>query len=295
MTIRSRIRIIGSPNYYYGNSVTKLFAHNFIEALGLFKRRGPSRILIQPLKAMKNSKKGKKALVLGSGPSLDKLNLESTELSKYEVFAVNSFFQSPASKFISPAFYCLSDPNYFVEDRTNTTFQDEPLLEYLNRLRPVLLISHFYRKSDKYRSLESLYFNDRELRWMRRSINPTRPRSYVSLTLYKALATAIYFGYDEILILGMDNNEFAFYESNSSNEIYVNFSRYFSRGISSDVVGKKQIPEGFTSGMSGRLQFFGQIYGDLFKFARFNVWNLDENSLVDAFPKKIAHPLIKKT
>ena len=295
MTIRSRIKLISSPNYYYGNSVIKLFTHNFFETLGFFRRRGPSRVLIQPLKSMKNSKIGKKALVLGSGPSLGKLNLGSTELSKYEVFAVNSFFQSQAAEVISPAFYCLSDPNYFVEDRTNTTFQDGPLLEYLTRKRPTLLISHFYRNSDKYQSLERLYFDDREFRWMRRSIKPTRPRAYVSLTLYKALATAIYFGYDEILILGMDNNEFAFYESNSSNEFYVNFSKYFSEGISSVVIGKKQTPEGFTSGMSGRLQFFGQIFGDLFKFAGFNVWNLDENSLVDAFPKKIAHPLIKKT
>jgi hypothetical protein len=207
---------------------------------------------------------------------------------------VNSFFQSPAAKKITPDFYCLSDPNYFVEDQTNVTFESDDFLKYLEQTKPHLLVSHFYRRSSKYRKFSVIYFNDREFRWMRRSINPVRPRSYVSLTLYKALAIAIYLGYAEIYVLGMDNNEFAFYDSNSENSVFVNFSKYFADGMSSAVVNAQQKPEGFTSGLAGRLQFFGQIYGDLKKFSKYPVWNLDEKSLVDAFPKLVNHSLIKE-
>jgi hypothetical protein len=130
---------------------------------------------------------------------------------------------------------------------------------------------------------------------MRKSINPMRPRSYVSLTLYKALAIANYLGYDEILVLGMDNNEFASYRSDSTNAVYVDFSKYFARGMANKIVSGNQQPEGYTSGMSGRLQFFGQIYGDLKKFSKYPFFNLDENSLVDVFPKLVGHPLIKES
>lgn len=295
MRPREIYRVISSPNYYHGNSISKLVLHNLTGVIGFFRRRGPSRKVLKPLRLLKNSKKGQRALVLGSGPSLSKLNLNSPDLVNFDVFAVNSFFQSPAAKMITPEFYCLSDPNYFVEDQTNVTFKNDDFFRYLEQNKPKLLISHFYRRSTRFRNFSVIYFNDREFRWMRKSINPLRPRSYVSLTLYKSLAIAIYLGYEEILLLGMDNNEFAFYESDSANSVFVNFTKYFADGMSSDVVNSQQKPEGFTSGLAGRLQFFGQIYGDLKKFSKYPVRNLDENSLVDAFPKLVNHPLIRKS
>jgi hypothetical protein len=295
MRISEKYNRISSPNYYYGNSISKLFLHNITGVLGFFRRRGPSRKLLRTLRLLKKSKKGKRALVLGSGPSLAKLNLNSPELVNYEIFVVNSFFQSPAARKIIPSFYCLSDPNYFIEDRTNVTFQGDELVNYLHSTMPTLLISHFHRKSKIFTDLKVLYFNDREFRWMRKSINPMRPRSYVSLTLYKALAIANYLGYDEILVLGMDNNEFASYRSDSTNAVYVDFSKYYAQGMANKIVSANQQPEGYTSGMSGRLQFFGQIYGDLKKFSKYPFFNLDENSLVDGFPKLVGHPLIKES
>ena len=132
MRISEKYNRISSPNYYYGNSISKLFLHNLTGVLGFFRRRGPSRKLLRTLKLLKKSKKGKRALVLGSGPSLAKLNLDSPELVNYEIFVVNSFFQSPAARKIIPSFYCLSDPNYFIEDRTNVTFQSDELVNYLH-------------------------------------------------------------------------------------------------------------------------------------------------------------------
>jgi hypothetical protein len=77
--------------------------------------------------------------------------------------------------------------------------------------------------------------------------------------------------------------------------VYVDFSKYFARGMANKIVSGNQQPEGYTSGMSGRLQFFGQIYGDLKKFSKYPFFNLDENSLVDVFPKLVGHPLIKES
>lgn len=295
MNIRKRFDVVSSPNYYFGISISRLLLHNLTGVFGFFQRRGPSRRLLKRLRSTKNSAKGRSALVLGTGPSLAKLDLNAVELSNYDVFVVNKFFQSPAAEKIIPKYYCLSDPNFFVDDKTNATFDDNSFLDYLYKTKPTLLVSHFYRNSKKYKDLKCIYFNDKEFRWMRQSISPIRPRSYVSLTLYKALAIATYMNYDAIYVLGMDNNEFSFYRSDINNKIYVDFAKYYAPGTHVSIEnGNQQLPEGYTSGMAGRLQFFGEIFGDLHKFSKYPIFNLDKDSLVDAFPKLESHTLILK-
>jgi hypothetical protein len=53
-------------------------------------------------------------------------------------------------------------------------------------------------------------------------------------------------------------------------------------------------PETLPGGIAGQLQILAVFFGDLHKFPSDRVFNLDAESLVDAFPKVVNHPAIRK-
>lgn len=282
--------LISSPHYFYGRSVIRLTVHNLVQYVEFFKRRGPSKELLAATKALRNSKEGKKALVLGSGPSIEKLIPDNVPSEFDDIFVVNNFYLHSISQRIIPDYYCLSDPNYFVSDKTNAIHTDSDVYEYIEKNDITLLISHFYRNFKPTHSVKKLFFDDREWRNGRKNISPLGPRSYGSFTLYKALAFACFLGYDEICILGLDNTEFKSYIGSSDNKIYVDNATNYAK--SSVHLEKSKLPEGFTSGMAGRMQSHALQFGDLNKFSKFNIINLDSSSLVDAFRKAQNHPCV---
>jgi len=281
---------IFSPHYFYGRSVTRLFIYNLVQKMQFFRRRGPSKALLKQTKEMKNSRKGKTALVLGSGPSLNTLKAEAARDYFDDIFVVNSYYLHEVSKILQPDFYCLSDPNYFVADKTNAIHDDNKLFDFMLENNVTLLLSHFYRNTRIDNRIKTIFFDDREWRGFRANISPMRPRSYGSFTLYKALALACFFGYDRIFVLGLDNTEFKSYIGSKDNKIYVdNFANY----AKSEVELKSTVsPEGFSSGIAGRMQSYALQFSDLFLFNKHKIINLDPKSLVDAFEKTDSHPAI---
>jgi hypothetical protein len=283
---------VSSPHYFYGRSPIKLLIHNFVRKIEFFRRRGPSGELLRATKNLAGSKSGKTALVLGSGPSLDSLQVSTARNYFDEIFVVNNYYLHDIAKELTPDYYCLSDPNHFVDDKTNAVHEDESLFGYLVEKNVTLLLSHFYRKKTFTPGIKILFFNDREWRGLRKNISPIKPRSYGSFTLYKALALACYFGYETIYILGLDNTEFKSYVGSIDNKIYMNNSNnYANSNIELTITTS---PEGFTSGIAGRMQSYALQFGDLHFFKNFNIINLDPNSLIDAFEKTKSHPAIKQ-
>jgi len=286
----SYITKLSSPHYYHGTSVLSLIAHNMVQKVGFFRRRGPSKQLLTPTKHMKNSKTGKTALVLGSGPSLSQLNASIAREYFDDVFVVNNYYLLNISKELTPDYYCLSDPNYFVKDKTNAVHQDHDLIKYMKDNDIVLLLSHFYRKFTGYTTLKTLFFDDREWRTRRARISPLKPRSYSSITLYKAIAMACFFGYDEIYVLGLDNTEFKSYVGSVDNKIYVNNGTHYAS--STTPLAVTSTPEGYSSGIAGRMQSYALHFGDLHFFKKYKILNLDSLSLIDAFKKIEEHPVL---
>jgi hypothetical protein len=283
---------ISSPHYFYGRSVGRLLIYNLVQKLQFFRRRGPSKALLKQTKEMKDSRKGKTALILGSGPSLNTLNPDVARNYFDDIFAVNNYYLHEVSKKLIPDFYCLSDPNYFVSDKTNAIHDDNGLFEFITEHEITLLLSHFYRKSWTDKRITTLFFDDREWRGFRSNISPLRPRSYGSFTLYKALATACYFGYDTIYVLGLDNTEFKSYIGSLDNKIYVdNLANYAKSEVQ---LTSTVSPEGFSSGIAGRMQSYALQFADLFLFKKHKIINLDPKSLVDAFEKSDSHPAINQ-
>ena len=281
---------VSSPHYYYGRSLIKLFIHNVIQKVEFFRRRGPSDKLLAATKNLGRSKYGKTALVLGSGPSLNSLNSSIAREYFDDVFVVNNYYLHEIAKELVPDYYALSDPNHFVDDKTNAVHDDASLYRYLIENNITLLLSHFYRKKEINSGISTLFFDDREWRGLRKNISPIRPRSYGSFTLYKALALACHFGYETIYVLGLDNTEFKSYIGSIDNKIYVNNDSHYAK--SSVELRTTNSPEGFTSGMAGQMQSYALQFADLQLFRNFNIINLDAKSLVDAFEKVESHPAI---
>lgn len=293
MNIFSSARNLDHINSYYGKSVFRLFVYNFWQLSGYFKRRGPSKKLLLATRRLQNSKSGKTALVLGSGPSLDLLVPERVKEYFDDVFVVNSYYKYQHSDVVIPDYYSLSDPNFFVETTKTTFHESQSLNDYLSASSATLIIPHLNRNQLPQVENNVLFFDDRELpRFLGGGISPLKPRCYVSMTLYKSLAMAIHLGYDQIFVLGMDNSDFISYKSNPHNQLSRSSELYFSDKMKWKGMPETSDPEVLPGGIAGQLQLLALFFGDLFMFPNERIVNLDENSFVDAFPKASGHPAV---
>jgi hypothetical protein len=126
-----------------------------------------------------------------------------------------------------------------------------------------------------------VYFNDLELASLSKNINPCRPRGYSSQTVMKALAISIFMGYDKIYLLGVDNSECKSLFGDSRNNLWVRTDNYYASSSLKSFDYQVFTP----SGADGAFAQYATWFSDFKKFAKGNVFNLDLDSLVDAFPK----------
>lgn len=277
-----------SPHYYHGRSVSKLFLNNLLRLVfGYLLARRPSKKLFEPLVELRDSQRGKTALILGNGPSVSLLNSEKLQEYVDDIYCVNEFYDLQISDSIACTNYVLSDPRSLIDD-----FGKLPsgLAKFLSCNQVRLFLPHWSEELVKGLINNDVYFfDDRERTFLNRSTSPTRPRNYASVTLYKALAIACFQGYSTIYVLGLDNTEFYSYSGSSDNSILHNGKSY---GAGKSEIKPVSMSGIFVSGMAGRMQSYAHLFGDLTKFKNFNIINLHQYSLTDAFPKIAeSHPL----
>ena len=147
--MRELIRRLASPHYYHGRSLTKLAIHNFFQIISFLKTPRPPAESLHPTFKLKNSKRGRTALVLAGGPSLDLLNTEVVVNFVDDVFVMNGFSQLEISKRISPSFYCLSDPAHFGQLNGIKEAERNQILNY----------AHSCIKFDKLKQIRKKYYN----------------------------------------------------------------------------------------------------------------------------------------
>jgi hypothetical protein len=288
--ITSRLVINASPHFYFGDSIFWHLIHIASKKILYLRTKKPSKKAFTVLSEMRDSKVGKVALVLGNGKSLDTLNVREVPNFVDDIFVVNDFFKTEISMKIKPNFYCLSDPASFTDAEFDAMNPLSSFSSYLSDLSITLLLPH---NINFLGSQKTLKFNDLESPfYLSKSINPTKPRGYTSVTLYKALAIACHLNYDKIFILGLDNTEFQGYSSNYVNHVlakpnYAGFRLEFRQDLESRYM------DVLVSGIAGRMTSYGRLFSDLRKFPVNKIENLDEYSLTDAFPKVRNHPLIK--
>ncbi len=238
-------------------------------------------------KKMKNIYKGHKAFVLAGGPSLKKLNFYKVNLlqkdSGYKVFCLSSYISTELAEIVTPDFYIVSDPAFLGDNRNiseEKVKEIEDSIKNLEKLNITLFLPVEFKGRLKIKNT-IFYFNDCEFRWFNKNVtNILKPRSYLSMTAYKALAIACYMGFDTIYICGFDNNWIKFLEVDKNNDIYYDNPHGYKQADA-----KKLKMTGKDGNNVGELLYrHSFLFLDLYKFPK-NIINLDPESLVDAFSK----------
>lgn len=230
---------------------------------------------------------GKEALVLGNGPSVSKLDSERINgdvlSGNLDVFAVNYFPGTEFANSITNDFYLvLSDPEH-LPNHKNPRTQD--LWDYLSKNQKVRLIlpTSWARYPGISKVLNSInYFDDSSWQSFSSNISPLFPRGYTSLTAYKALAFAGFLGYKKIYISGIDNTMYKTVRVNHENRLLQDSNHQAgSQGYSDH-----DLSSVFSGGAGDYFFDLSQAFLDLrLSFSRLEIWNLDRDSMVDAFPK----------
>lgn len=244
---------------------------------------------IETLRRLSNTKKEKEALVLGLGPSLGQL--DPSKLSRLqregsiEIFAVNAFAMSSLSTALTPNHYVLTDPAYFGGDvgHYQSTSRASPQLvwDYLADHPEInIYIPHDRCAPTSIASSRILYSNSLGLQGFSRNVSPVRPRGYLAITAYTALAISTWFGYNRIFVMGIDNTQFRSMRLSAGMKVSLGASHAYTE----DDGAANEIAIFRASGVAGFFEDVSRLFADLRLFSDFPIENLDETTLVDAFP-----------
>jgi hypothetical protein len=229
------------------------------------------------------------ALVIANGPSVGRLNtakvLSAQANEELDVFAMNWFPLSELAQTLAPNFFCLSDP--ITKPGSKRSYKGrgtEEIWNYLDsRLAIKLILPHNWIKhSQEINNEVEIWIDDRELVGWNRSNSVLRPRGYGSVTAHKTIATALYLGYRNIYLIGLDNSLFKNVEVDKENQIIEKPAHFYDNAESVDIRRQHLYP----NGMQSLLYDYSLIFADLKRSFRVgNIFNIDASSVTDAFPK----------
>ena len=280
-----------NPGKFAGYSITSIAKYRILNQIGYLiyyvRYMLPSIFVLQKTKALRNSRKRKKALVIGNGPSASKISLEQLQdldRASVDVFATNSFLSSPLGTFV-PDYMIFSDPLDFkpVSDDHPRKFRSDlgkpqrALAESLCSTIFAPVNQKKYCCGDQY-----LFFNDYENIHSSNVEDILKPRGYGSWTGTKALAIACYLGYSEIYFVGIDQDLFKSLMVDSTNKVYYEVAHFYD--------GESSKPYRFdkTSEGSAMPEVFYQLYLNYESFRKFDtnrVYNLNVDGFIDTFKK----------
>ena len=185
------------------------------------------------------------------------------------------------AKMIDPDYYVLSDPvSFFASNRLisdDVMKAQEKQNKVLNELNIPLFMPAEYSNLNLFKNNYMFYnFGNR----FKSYVNPLKPRGYPTTTAHKALTIACYLGYDEIYICGFDHDFVKNILVDENNNPYFLINHYYDAEI------KTKITHETNKNVSTLLWEQHQLFKNLERFKKYNIINLDENGLVDAFTKK---------
>lgn len=238
------------------------------------------------LTGLRDSQPDGTALVVGNGPSQSTLSFEDLAAFKARgghIFVVNNFFNSDALVEVGPTAVVWSDgltiPRLLSDEAGLSRFRRS-----LESGSSYLFVPPEVQADVKRLGVDCsvVTFCDIEIRHRglkeSQSTRPDRPRSYVSMTLFKALAIAQWMGYRQILLVGMDNTYPRDIYSSASNEVLLRERHAFEGDYVNDLSQQFRSVGDFLFEIS-------LVMLDLVKFADDRVVNLDRYSLTDTFRK----------
>lgn len=263
---------------------------NLQQLVAYFKTPRMSRHQKLRIQSLKDSQIGKVVLILGNGPSLNRLDPVKVNSDSPDVWVLNDFYKVDIARKLKISHYTLSDKAHLEDINLGGNFRFDSILEYVINQSSKLVVPHWAEEhllEIGFPSEKILLFNDRDLSAWTRNIFPDKPRGYLGLTLYKSLAYALYLGYSEINILGMDNSEFLGLKSNLSNSILLFGNHAYATSDSAHDLSHR-----FMDGFAGAFTMYSHTFGDLAKFTG-PIINLDKHSLTTQFKKIENHKWLR--
>jgi hypothetical protein len=280
--------------YYPGSSIAQIVAYRARKTLrsSLLYLRDRLRHSsgYARLRALRGSARGRSAFVFANGPSMAVLDPQKVAQTGFDIFATNGYLWSEFSRTAVPTHYVLSDPACFGAnfDRMNEVQQKismayTPVIEKIHAAGMALFVPmEQWARLDRREKVVG--FCDIENELLRNAADVTRPRGYYPLTAYKALAIALYLGYQTIYICGFDNDYFLTLAVDENNEIYYGDKVFFGDGK------KRSVAREVGCVCPGEYLYEQHfVFSQLGKFPPETIVNLHKESLATYFRK--AHTL----
>ena len=240
-------------------------------------------------KKIKGAYSDKDALVIAGGPSVNRLIVENVlqdqQSGQLDVFAVNSYAEGEIASRLIPDYFGLSDPIH--KPNSNVVFKGVNSQDIWAKLeswpQTKLLLPHNWLNLKMYITNEvAVWFDDRDLPGWLRSNSPIRPRGYSSNTGLKAVACAMFMGYRNVFVIGLDNSLAKTIEVDSDNRLMEASSHFYD----SESTIKEYRPHLYPRGVQDLLYDQSLSFVDLRKcFKSKNLFNIDTESLTDVLPK----------
>jgi hypothetical protein len=291
-------RLSSNPNY----SVTKLTIQKirvFVAYLVFtMVSLGDLRASKKVTNKQRNKHSGKIALVIAGGPSANNLDVEvvvsAQRNNELDVFAMNWFTHTPLANQLTPDFYVLTDPiNRVNREGTFKSRNSNQIWDVLSTWKETkLIVPHYWRADLEYINNEvTLFIDDRELVGFTKSILPTKPRGYSSLTALKTLAAAVYMGYKEIYVIGLDGTAFKSLYVTKENLVYEGNNNL----ADSDETPGALRSDGWPNGMSDMLYAHSHEFLDVKRcFHDKRIFNINVESMHDGISKCVESRFVKK-
>jgi hypothetical protein len=225
---------------------------------------------------LKNLYNTKKALIIGNGPSqgfLKTQELDNFVNSGGHTICLNKWHEDKVLSKHIPSWYFLSDPSHFRNSYLKSIikyFKEHSSIKIVVPAKKLKILENRGLKN------ELFCFSDSEMLFFK-NINPLFPRGYCSMTLYKALAWAVYLGYNSIGAIGMDNTYVKEFLSDENNKLFL----LHNNKINESIVLQKYS----NLNVSKFLFDLFQSFYHLEYFPNKNIFNLDKYSLTDRFKK----------
>lgn len=239
--------------------------------------------VLRETKSLADTQHGRKVIVIANGPSANKISsaqLGQLKNNNFQIITVNFFISNPLFKDIDPDWVVLSDPQSL--NPVNSAWKEQAALlkdrlKKNHSIKIVCPLSQWCYTIKQFPMHQIFSFIDVESKNYG-NISPLGLRGYISMTAYKALAWAHFLGFEAIHIIGIDNTYAKDVYCDRNNRIVLIEKHADENDFSLDISNEYQSMAAF---------FFNVtlLFHDLKYFEECPIINLDQESLIEIFPK----------
>lgn len=286
--------------YYNGINVDTLrkiedFSNNVLELL----KYAMYRILFPNNRSKLPLLDGKRMIIVGNGPSADKLNFEKIKDNNIEILCVNYFASKNELFFkIQPKYYCLIDPLFF--NNTNNDSEINQLIDVLNKVDwEMTLVCLQYQTLPTLQNpyIKILHINSNQYHgnWVRYKLYSQNKANF---GLQNVVLGAIYFcltsGIKELYLSGVDNDWHRELIVDESNDVYREYQHFYGlKRVNLTATGELNKGEFYKYIGYYYITMKQYYYASLYAHhLNASVYNLTMTSYIDVFDKNDPYHLM---